>query len=368
MNGNILALALMVVVVACSRPSAGERSSGRLSEFVLATSRTFPALVEARPAADDPTLLDALGMIAVAPNGVTAVFSEPGGELSIQMFAANGHLQSRVSRRGQGPGEFEWVSYMRFVDTDLVVLAPRRPVAMRFDLHGRFLDESRLQATSLSVLGVADGIADIVTYDASGFAGIALEHIGTRSARPFLSTRNRHVAEAAIGPPGAPLVQPPYVRTGRFGVIGVGSSYQLAVFDTTESELGVFGRTVPATPRGPRGLAQMQEVIKLALKQPSPRNGDLQRRLDTLDREPVPHFGRGALGIDERGRLWVVGRIGDSTFADAFADTTFLGRHILPCLLSPGGASVNGSHIALRCLGGDDETYRLHLYRMAEPN
>jgi hypothetical protein len=87
-------------------------------------------------------------------------------------------------------------------------------------------------------------------------------------------------------------------------------------------------------------------------------------RLDTLERETLPHFRLGGLGRDASGRVLVVGSTGDSTFVDAFAGSQFLGRETLDCF-TPTRYAVNNGWIALQCRDRDEEnrTYTIQLYR-----
>lgn len=69
--------------------------------------------------------------------------------------------------------------------------------------------------------------------------------------------------------------------------------------------------------------------------------------------ERLPHFGYTGLGFDGEHRLWVIGKIHDSTFVDTFADSNFLGRRMIDCILGRASA-VRGQWLALTCLNDDD--------------
>lgn len=369
MNLKFALFGLIGMVLGCGTAPEAKHSWPMLSKFTLASSARFPDLAEVRRGAADPILIDRLGGIAVATSGTTAVMSATTGEFGVLLFAADGSPQAVISRPGQGPGEFSSPAVLHFADTVLHVFPTARPASIRFDAHGGLLDETRLHATSRGVMGLSDATIDAMHLGPGGFDGIAMERVGTEFSHPFLTTENSAVESASRDPnnPGFHL-PPPYVRSGGFAIVGDGWTYKLAVFDTTGEQLGIFGRDLPTSPRGPRGLAVRRASLELAVREPLPGTEKLRARLDTLDRERVVHFLRGSLGVDGKGRLWVVGSFGDSTFADVFADTTFLGRHVLPCLQATGGASVNGAFLALRCLEPDEESYRLRLYRIVDPD
>lgn len=353
-------------MIGCTSHPVPHQGSGRLGEFVLSRTEHFPALVRMRADLSDPLVDDALVEIAVSSKGATALFSEEDSGLEILIFGADGKLAAQIDRRGEGPGEFRRLAFLGFVDTTLYVPAPGRPALLEFDSHGRFLAEHRLDGTSLAAMGVSPGVIDIVDFDVGGFSGVSVETVGTRHAQPLITVKDSFVAGASTPTVGRSLQRPGYVRSGRFALVGNGRTYRIGVYDQNGILLGEFGRDLPPNHRGQRGIAGIRDAIDLALSTPSPGNRQLRERLDTIARERVAHFGRGGLGVDSTGRLWVVGRVGDSTFADVFADTTFLGRHILPCFRSSGGFAINGRFIALRCQEGSEAGYRLQLYRIVD--
>jgi hypothetical protein len=59
-----------------------------------------------------------------------------------------------------------------------------------------------------------------------------------------------------------------------------------------------------------------------------------------LAREPMPYFGKAPFFVDGMGRLWVFGTARDSTVADVFADSTYLGSVTFPCYNRLGFRSV----------------------------
>jgi hypothetical protein len=99
---------------------------------------------------------------------------------------------------------------------------------------------------------------------------------------------------------------------------------------------------------------------------------DQRGHLDTLSREITPHFNRAALHVDDLGRLWVVGVTNDPTTVDLFADTTFIGRAVLPCYLLPYGTPVvlTGHWLLLECElpRTSEPASELQLYRIVDRN
>jgi hypothetical protein len=319
-----------------------------------------------RRASADPIIFDAVAEIAVSLSGETAIFSEDPGTLSIQIYDRFGKLKGTINHRGNGPGEFMRLGFLGFEDSTLLVVAPGRPALLRFKSDGRFDGETRLDGTTLTAMGIQGDTIDVVRYGRDGFAGIALEPVGSQRARPFLSTSDTFLATAARPLVGTSLRRPAYARAGGFTIVGNGYTYRLGVYRADGTLLGTFGRNLPPDGRGPRGVAELRDALALGISTPGLGGAPLRARLDTLDREVVAHFGRGGLALDAKRRIWVVGRRGDSTFADVFADTTFLGRHVLPCFRSTGGFALNGTFIALRCANDGYDGFHLELYQITD--
>lgn len=67
----------------------------------------------------------------------------------------------------------------------------------------------------------------------------------------------------------------------------------------------------------------------------------------------------------------MVGTANDSTTIDVFADTVFLGRLAVPCLLSAVGfpVSVSDGWVLLQCRLPEsaEQSWELQLYRVLEP-
>ena len=83
----------------------------------------------------------------------------------------------------------------------------------------------------------------------------------------------------------------------------------------------------------------------------------------------MPYFGKAPFFVEGMGRLWVFGTARDSTVADVFADSTYLGHVMFPCYNPYGFRSVTGHWIAMNCMLDDDAplSFELQLYRIVEP-
>ena len=85
-----------------------------------------------------------------------------------------------------------------------------------------------------------------------------------------------------------------------------------------------------------------------------------------MEEKVLPFFPQNrSLGFDGTGRLWVVGAIADSVFADIFADTLFLGRLTIGCPDFQQNWALGGAWLGLVC-GAPEESDRSALVRLFE--
>ncbi|MBK9549456.1 MAG: hypothetical protein IPO52_10230 [Gemmatimonadetes bacterium] len=194
-----------------------------------------------------------------------------------------------------------------------------------------------------------------------------------RTLIPATDSGLRHIVAAWLG---QRLDLLPYALGPDRIYIGDAYNFRIYSYNAAGKPLAVFGRSLPPHRRGPArqpksrlGLTQaMNPTVGpdgKAFRQPG-----ISARLDTLDREVTPHFFRAPLHVDDVGRLWVIGTLNDSTTVDVFADTTFLGRTVLPCYLNRRGmpASVTSKWLLLECTlpESSDRPTELQLYRVKE--
>lgn len=360
----VIAIATVVAVTACEGANTDAPPPAAGVAFA-ARQGTFPTLVRVRDAAHDPTDIGDVGEIAVSGSGVTATFRDDTAGLVLETYAASGERLATISRRGEGPGEFRMSGYLSFAGDTLTVVSPGRPVLLRFLSSGAFVDQVRTSGRFSSGMAVTRGKVYFAEYGRGGVVGIGAESIATGAVQDVFSRQNDFFKAALTADSGPRTVRPAFAVGPDVLYLGIGSEYRIAAFDDGGTLLAQFGRSLPPAGRGPRGLARLQAALELAASEPSPGIGLVRSRLDSVEREVLPFFGRGSFAVDGMGRLWVAGRDGDSTFLDVFAGNTFLGRHEIDCLRSPGGFSLRGRFLALRCaLPPEDELYALRLFRI----
>jgi hypothetical protein len=157
--------------------------------------------------------------------------------------------------------------------------------------------------------------------------------------------------------------------------IGDGWNFTLRRYRADGSVLTTIHHDSPPNAMGPRQVRLTRESIERMPRFDRGPNGeriplvDQRGRLDTLERERIPHFTRNPLHLDEHGRLWVIGLSRDSTSVDIFADTTWVGRTMLPCFASRIGtrAALGPGWLLLECeIDDSDWPTELQLYRVIE--
>ncbi len=123
--------------------------------------------------------------------------------------------------------------------------------------------------------------------------------------------------------------------------------------------------------RGPRELALEREALDRmrSFRGPDGKRIDerqIEERKAAAAEAVVPHFERGAIFLDGSQRMWVFGTANDSTFADVFAGTTFLGRLMVPCFNRYGWRDLNGSWLVMGCEGDAEALATLKLFRIVD--
>jgi hypothetical protein len=180
-------------------------------------------------------------------------------------------------------------------------------------------------------------------------------------------------ASAARG--SGAVLSMPYVGALDGFWIGEGWNFTLRRYHADGSALRTIHHNLPPNAMGPRQVRLTRELIERMPRFNRGPSGerlplaDQRGRLDTLERERIPHFTRNPLHLDEHGRLWVIGLSRDSTSVDIFADTTWLGRAMLPCFASRVGtrAALGPGWLLLECeLDDSDWPTELQLYRVIE--
>ncbi len=140
-------------------------------------------------------------------------------------------------------------------------------------------------------------------------------------------------------------------------LVGDAASYRLGLYDWTGKLARVISRNVD---RSALTSAQAEAAFTSWQESPPGRRATpsaLEAKRAELLESRHPHFTTFLpAAIDGSGRFWIFGPAGDSVYADAFADTEFLGRATVACPGFRGRSeawSVAGSWVAMACAPTD---------------
>jgi hypothetical protein len=282
-----------------------------------------------------------------------------------------------TGRSGAGPGELSDSWAILGGDSGVDVYDMRRSAVVRFADDGRLRDEFPLPGTGGYLLAVAgdsidimamrwnvqaDSAALVTRYPAHGGAGRVL----------FWTTDsfvNRVISKP--GRPGTAGVVLPYAQTTGSLVVIDPLGYILQVYDEAGHLRYRIRRDVAPRRRDSESLRQLQHDMREAIREAGGRTGlggQAAARLDTLEREVLPQVLWPGMGFDQRGRLVVVGTVGDSTFVDFFSGSRFLGRRVLACRTPTRRVGVHGSWLTLLCEHSEsmESPFQLQLYHIGD--
>jgi hypothetical protein len=370
-NANRLASVVIVVLLtSCSRESPRKLDPGK------ARVGDLPRLEEVSFAIQDQDLpLDAPEGLAVTVHGEVSYTFSPSDVPLFRTVDSQGAGIARWGKIGSGPGEVREALGLVPLDTQVAFLDPARKQAVVFSVTGKVVTESRGVIDYLPI--AADDRGAVLNVRFVNRTGSWIEW------RPFAAGQAPRILVPAVDSFLRRIAQlskksgnwPIAAWDGRRLVLSDGYSYELGEYEANHQRK-VFSRAMPPRTRTAWELDEYQDVLTRRARPVMGPNGTLLPGLkyDSLSRraalDTLPRLRPGSMGFDERGRLWVVGREGDSTFADAYADTTYLGRRMIGCRDAQPTrrtVSIRGHWLVLACQQGDEEhPFALRLFRIIE--
>lgn len=284
---------------------------------------------------------------------------------------------------GEGPGETRMPVGLWYAGDTMRIHESGRGMLVELDREGRSLRDRRLPPGGITLSWVGSDSVD--WWESLPLPSEVIEArtvfripLGAPSERRRLVGPEDAVLDSASTARGSNAVlSMPYVAATDHFWIADGWNFTLRHFRADGSVLATIEHQVAPNTRGPRQLRLARELIERMPRFMRGPNGeripleDQRGRLDTLDRERIDHFTRNPLHLDVHGRLWVIGLSHDSTSVDIFADTTWLGRTMLPCFASRVGtrAALGPGWLLLECeIDDSDWPTELQLYRVIEGN
>ncbi len=292
---------------------------------------------------------------------------------------STGRRLGAFGRLGDGPGEFRGPLDLQLRGDSIRIFDAMRMFLVQYSTAGKPIKDTRALMLDIPLAWTGDSVDHWMPpgLGPTKLPLIRRSLVGDSSGRVVIPANDSGFVAILASPPGGKrLMLLPYAAGPNRIYLADAYHYQIFSYDASGKLLATFGRQLPPHHRGPRELAEARAGLIRAGKYMMGPKGekislpDQSKRLDTLEREITPHFDRAPLHVDGFGRLWVVGVTNDSTTVDVFADTTLLGRVVLPCYLGRRGIPValTGQWLLLECglPEAADLASELQLYRIVE--
>lgn len=357
-----------LLLVGCVR---GEESVRLPADGVGSRTEDLPSLV--RVVQPEPIGLassEPPWSIAVSKQGEVAFPAGRGEESQFVVVDSLGSFVATFGQHGEGPHEVIGHGGILFGgDSTLVLVDPETRQTLVFGFDGKpSLDRRNLDAyfpiaRDDESLLINRGFTD---HGASRVERVSISNRTAEVVIPQDDSLLRLLGLTARGP------WPAAAWDGSRIVLGEGNSYTLVLYEPDQPPVQ-FGPSHPPRHRTALELDQATSELTARAREPfigpygkAIRTPDPDARIRKLKFDTLPHFtAAGGLAFDAQGRLWVVGQASDSTFADVYADTTFLGRitvdYFNPYWTRP--VALQSRWLAVPCLESDD-VYRIRLYRI----
>jgi hypothetical protein len=307
--------------------------------------------------------------MGVSESGDVVFLASMTDQPMFRVVDSTGRRLQAFGRRGDGPGEFRGPLDLHLRGDSIWIFDGMRMFLVQYTTAGKLVKDSRALLFDIPLAWTGDSVDH---WMPPGLAPTKLPLIrrtlvGDTAGRVVIAANDSGLLAILAAPPGGKRVTLlPYALGPNRIYLADAHHYQIFSYDASGHLLASFGRQLPPHRRGPREVAETRAgLIRAGKSFPG-----ASARLDTLEREVSPHFDRAPLHVDGSGRLWVIGLTNDSTTVDVFADTTFLGRTVLPCYLVRRGSPValTGHWLLLECALPEaaDLSSELQLYRIVE--
>ncbi|MEO5800566.1 MAG: hypothetical protein ABIZ70_15110 [Gemmatimonadales bacterium] len=321
-----------------------------------------PAVAAVTPAVAMPTLvaLPTSNEIAASPHSPTSPLriGEHGdvllADLSLdtkllRTIDTLGRVRWQAGRGGEGPGEARLALPLEVTDSSILAFDLATHRLTEWDSAGKLL-RTTLPLPRIPLARTRDNEwlgwepdqprYGVVVVDADGHTREVLDRAEPQYVEMF----------PAVSDPR--MIVPPALGSWRGGiVVANGKTYQLAFYDWNGVLQRIISRALPPNHLSPR---QVDAELGGLAGRPGQRTENQELRRSQLAAQVRPWFTHVTpLGLDDAGRIWVVGQQGDTTFADVFSATQFLGRIVLPCVGFQGRWAMRGEWLALVCAPDD---------------
>lgn len=367
----VTVLSLTLWSAACGHDEQKQVTSPRTASDFVAADTTLPtiALLASIGEASIPMVSEDLDH-AVGTQGEILTFlppSSPDGPAGL-VVDASGQLARSFGRSGEGPGEFRMpIRSVGMPDHSWVVFDA---ALMRLNFLSPAGDVINHTALTEPLLPIG-GDRDAVYLAKVGGSDLEIRRVGLD-----LTTSTILTMESIRAVEPTAFVQPAPSGRAKVPAVGFGQSriavadpwsYAIYYFTPDGKLLTTAQLTLPVRRRTPAEVA-------IALDQASRFRGpdgsllDPSAAAERLREEVLPYFSHvSPLGIDAKGRLWIVRSDAGATVADVFADSLYVGQVTIPCWGFEGRWSIADLMLSVACRsshGGEGAPPVVQVYRI----
>ena len=307
----------------------------------------------------DLSPINRLTPIAVGPQGhVLFVSSAVSSQLRMAMVDSTGKLVLRLGRTGAGPGEVKSPRPVEVGKDRVSVWDSENAVFLEWNFNGTLLQS--VKATGLAGVSFAGKEVVGVRSVARAWHIVSLDRT-TGQLRELIPAADTFVAAhfgLVEGGPKSSYAPVTGVWSKGF-VVAEPGNYAVALYRWDGALVRVLGRQLSpmhaSAGRIDDFLATFNRQAAARGQPPMDNVRMAMMRKQALEAVLPGIFPGGAIRVDSRNRMWVLGMEGDSAFADVFATDRFIGRLPLPCRLYNGFWGLSGAWLAVACLPDDQK-------------
>ncbi len=295
--------------------------------------------------------------VAVGPRGEVLITDYDGAPVPLRLIDLARHTDSGIAHHGEGPGEIRYAMPMLVTDSSVLAWDLANWRVTEWSRDNRVIASYQLRST-LTLAAALDTRHVIGVRQRSEGSFPVIIDLGSGRIDDIVSPQDTSY-QRLFGIAGERLENLPVIGAWSNGVfIGDNIAYRIALYDWHGKLVHVIDRQdIGSNLPTARAVAKELSFLRATGRARAP--ADVERARARLAATAIAWFSRlGPPQSDAHGRLWVVGTHNDSTFADVFAETQFLGRIWLDCKDFGGRWSMNGEWIALPCAPDDPGSER----------
>lgn len=297
------------------------------------------------------------GFVRVGPQGATLFESDKSVSLRLTLLDSTGRVITRMGRTGSGPGEVRIPVPVSVTAGHVVVWDVAQLRFTEWSLDGHLIRTDVITKPAAPALETAHGMLAIVLDSGRTHPVVIQPQTGSITplvdpAEPFF--QSQFVQHSGTGPAYAPTLGQ---WSGGF-LLGNPASYQVGIY-TWDGKLQrtLSGSIAPIELSKQRANTAYEKTKRMLTARGPISESQLSDIRNRIAKTLLPAFTpANPIGEDVSQRIWVLGIVGDSAFADVFSNRGYLGRLGIACPGFEGRWSLSGRWLVLLCQS-DDKDY-----------